>query len=88
MYLITLLLRIEIYLFIFIFFPYSTLRENQFVSEQQRGEGVSWSMAGMGVGVECCTLDIKCLLHFSKEMVMPACGACVQIKWRDRKMHY
>lgn len=43
---------------------------------------------GMEMGVEFCTLGIRCLLHFSREMVMPECGACVQIKWTDRKMHY
>lgn len=43
---------------------------------------------GIAMGVESCTLDIRCLLHISREMVMPACEACVQIKWRDRKMHY
>ena len=39
----------------------------------------------MGMRVECCTLGVGCLLHFSEEMLLPACGAFVPIEWRDRK---
>lgn len=43
---------------------------------------------GTGMEVECCTSGITYLQHFTKETVMPVCGACAQIKWTDRKMHY
>lgn len=56
MYLITLLRSIEK-----IFFTNITLRENQFVREHRRGEGVSWSMAGGRVwGVALWVSGVSC----------------------------
>lgn len=78
--LMTPLLRIEIF-----FSIVHIKRESICQPPAERGGGAMEH--GMG-GRSVAHLSIRCLLHFCMEIVMPACGACVQIKWRDRKMHY